>query len=122
MAGSCNPGDKCIHIFEGNGTFLKKILTITFLCLCQVSGFGLKAGLVLVPGPLLFSGVNVKINNNPTLWFCSSESQEDWQKCSFLGSSLQAFTTLSAPRTVCCSGSAELEELALRLKVVDLDV
>lgn len=36
--------------------------------------------------------------------------------------SLQAFMTLSAPRTVCCSSSAELVELALCLKVVDLYV
>lgn len=36
--------------------------------------------------------------------------------------SLQAFMTLSAPTTVCCSGCAELLVLALCFKVVDLDV
>ena len=36
--------------------------------------------------------------------------------------SLQAFLTLSAPRIVCCSVSAELVELALCLEVVDLYV
>lgn len=34
--------------------------------------------------------------------------------------SFQAFTTLSAPRALCCSGSAGLAELASFLTLVDL--
>lgn len=82
-----------------------EIFPITFSCLCQDSGFGLKARLVpvlmLVPGPLLFSRVVVEINSDLTLWSCSGESQEDCQKCSFLGSLFKP-SWLSLHHKLCC--------------------
>lgn len=90
----------------------------------RVSGFELKARLVLVsvlvPGPLLFHGLNVEIKSDRTLWSCSREPQGGGTNAALEG--LSSRPRDSAPRTERCCGSAELqEELPLGLKVVDVD-